>query len=122
CRSCRGSLSHLDVAAEGGAVLDNQPRHAHVAVQRAFRTHDQLVVSGDGPPDLASGADLDVARGLQRALDGAGHAQVALDVQLTDQPVPGPEDYRIALTVGRLGRAVSGRTPAAHRLPCGRAR
>src|SRR5438445_10517699 len=116
-------LTHRYAAGESCAVLDGQARHAHLAAdQRRVAADHQPVVRGHRPVHLAGPGDLDVTRGLERALDGAGHLEVALDVQLADQSVFRTQDYRVAPAVGAvlgrdLGRDPTAPTPAAPRHP-----
>src|SRR5919109_1603296 len=113
------------MAAESRPVFDGETRHADLAAdQRRASADDQAVVRGHGPADLARTGDLDVASGLELSLDIARHAQVALDVQLADEAVVRPEDYRAALvSVGavrlRRGRGLepTARTPGAQSHP-----
>src|SRR5205807_1507752 len=84
----RGVGAHRHPAAERCAVLDGQPRHAHVAGdQRRLAPDHQPVVGRHLPVDLAAPGDLDVTRRLERALDSPCDAQVALDEQLPDKTI-----------------------------------
>src|SRR5579864_7019770 len=122
--------AHRHAARERRPVLDRQPRHAHLAAdERRVAADDEPVVRRHGAAHLPAPGDLDVAGRLQRPVDRPGYAQVALDVQLTDKPVVGTEDYRAARTVRAVprrgrdwGRRPTARTPGAQSHPSGRAR
>ena len=120
-------FAHGDIAAERGAILYHEACHAHVPLQGARAPDHKPIArrhrSGDGPALV----DLDAAGDLERALHRSDHTQVALDVELTDQPVAWTENYRAMIAVGSISRlygaaVLSRRTRAAHRLPFERGR
>jgi hypothetical protein len=109
--------AHRDVAAERGAVLDDQTRDTDVAVQRTGLGHGQSLSGGDVAADVAPDVhiparerrrhfglvvDLDVAGSLDLTLNRPAQPDIAIDVELADQAVARTECYRAALA-GLLG-------------------
>jgi hypothetical protein len=109
-------MAHRDIAAERGAVLDDQASNAYVAVQRPRLRHHQSLSSCDRATDVASDVyiptrqrrcdlgivvDVDVAGRFNLALNRPAQPDIPIDVQLSDQAVAWTECYRTA-PAGRL--------------------
>src|SRR5207248_2657820 len=107
-RSCRLALAlrHVDVAVEGGTVLDRQPAHAHVALYAPGAGEQQAVLDHQVALQVAAHVhvaaldvgldgrlllDPDVAGRSQLALHGPLDPDVTFGRELADQAVARPQ-------------------------------